>query len=401
MEYARECLPQAQEIITDSGFFYDVRNQAAWDLLNSMDLHLVDSVSISQKSRDLKYLGPQGPDYISECIDKGFSAAYLPNWLAELQDKHTARKLISTLDEIKASVMANGQSIGSLLDMAESRILKIRPQQRDNTSIKELVSQAQERFDQKYLQRDGITGLSTGFADLDKMTDGMHVGEMIVIAALSSRGKSALALNICTPHALAGTSVLVLTAEMTPVQQVIRSLCASAKVNFHQLNEHSIPKINAIASKMTKAAFFLQNASGYSISQINAVARRISAKNPIRLIMVDHVQLLKSDGDTREQELNNIALGCKRMAMELNCTVLALSQVNDNGQLKAARAIGEHADSVWTIHNKGEWQPVVQPVELRVEKCRDGATGVVELNFLKCYTKFETMPKINDEDVPL
>lgn len=393
-----KCLPEAQEVLTEE-HFYDFRARMVWNAMTVMEIDKIDSVTVYENLRTKKGF-PTAVQYLSECQDKAIGSSFLGNWLAILKEKHTARKLLETCDHIKSAVTANGTPMEKLLDMAESSILKVRPQQRQQDNIKELVSKAIDKFNQKWTSGDSITGLSTGLKDLDKQTDGLHPGEMIVVAAYPSCGKSALALNISTYNAIQGNASLILTAEMTAVQQVVRAICATAKVNFHELNEKSIPKINKIAGQISKAALFLRNVSGCSIGQLNAIARRVNATTPLKLVAVDYLQLIQGAGETREQQVSNTAEVCKNMAMELNCPVLVLSQLNDDGQLRESRAIGQHADSIWKIKNKGEWKPVVQPVEVHVAKCRDGSTGTVELQFEKCYTRFCDKPKIEDEDVP-
>lgn len=394
-----ECLTIAQEAIVTEEIYSDFRNRIVWGVMIELGLGKSDLVMVRTRLQTSGWLEKIGGDeYLSSCQDKGIGPSFMAMWLAELQEKHTVRKLILACDEIKETALRNGQPIHKLLDMAEGQLLKLRPHQKRGTKINTLVAHALEKLNQKYLSGGSITGLSTGLPGLDKMTDGMHEGEMIVVAAFPSCGKSALALNLCVHNAMNGIPTLVLTAEMTDVQQVVRALCGAAGVNFHRLNEHSIPKIDAVAPKLSKAPLFLEQVSGATLGQIMATARRINAKTKIQLVMVDYLQLIQGTGDNREQQVADVAQGCKNLAMELNCPVLALSQLTDEGKLRESRAIGQHADTIWKLKNKGEWQPVVQPVEVLIEKCREGATGTVDLVFEKCYTRFVSAAKVSDMD---
>ena len=127
-----------------------------------------------------------------------------------------------------------------------------------------------------------------------------------------------------------------------------------------------------------------------TIGQVMATARRLKQKHGIRLIVVDYIQLLIGRGDNREQEISSISKGIKSMALELDCCVLALSQLTDDGKLRESRAIAQDADTIWKLENHGDWQPLVQPIKLHIEKCRDGSTGTVPLTFMKTITRFES-----------
>jgi replicative DNA helicase len=154
------------------------------------------------------------------------------------------------------------------------------------------------------------------------------------------------------------------------------------------------------ASKLSSAPLYIEQANRLSMGQVLAIARRLKQKHGIALAVIDYIQLLTGIGDNREQEIADIAKGCKAMAMELDIPVLALSQLTDDGKLRESRAIGQIADSVFKLENIGEWQPSVQPIKLIVEKCRDGATGFVELAFLKEFTRFENATKVEQKDLP-
>lgn len=399
LTWPTECVAKAQEAIVTEEIYSDFRNRVIWNAITELTPDKGDVVMVRTRLKAAGWLDKIGGDeYLNRCQDKGIGPSFLQMWLDELMQQHTLRKLILACDEIKQAAVRSGAEVHKVLDMAEGQLAKLRPQQKRGASITTLVSHALDKFSHKYLIGGSITGLSTGLIDLDRTTDGMHTGEMIVVAAFPSCGKSALALNVCVHNAIIGMPTLILTAEMTDVQQVVRALCATAGVNFHKLTEHSIPKIGSVAPRLSKAPLFVEQVSGTTIGQLTAIARRVNAKTPIKLIMVDYLQLIQGTGDNREQQVADVAQGCKHMAMELDCPVLALSQLTDEGKLRESRAIGQHADTIWKLRNKGEWQPVIQPVEVLIEKCREGATGTVELIFEKCYTRFVNAPKTDCGD---
>ncbi len=225
---------------------------------------------------------------------------------------------------------------------------------------------------------------------MDKKSDGLHKGELIVLAAPPSCGKTALAVNIAVHNAFAGVSVGILSAEMRPVQLVIRSVCSESRVNFRRISECDVPKMISVVGRMSQSPIHIEQVSGYTIGKVTACARRMKHSQGIQLLVLDYIQLIAGTGDNREQQIASVGRGMKAIASELEIPVIALSQLNDEGRLRESRAIGMDADSVWVISNKGEWQSDVQPVTLCVQKCRDGETGSVDLTFLKTITRFES-----------
>lgn len=398
ISYPKECLPEAQKTITSADFFYDLRNQVIWSALNALAVDKVNAITLFESLRDagmLEQVG--GMNYLSECQDIAVGPSFIQSWLDTVLDKATARRLINTCADIQNSVYRNGTPIPALLDAAETAILKIRPSNRTETTVKELVREALLKIELRCETKDAISGISTGLIDLDKQTDGMHGGEIIVVAGFPSTGKTALAVNIAVRSALSKIPAAVFSAEMRPVQLIVRAICSESRTNFYRVTYDDAPRMAVPASKLANAPLFIEQVSGMSIGQVNAVARRLKQKHGIKVIVVDYIQLLSGKGDNREQEISNISKGLKSMALELDCAVLALSQLTDDGKLRESRAIGQDADTIWKLVNEGEWQPIIQPVKLHVEKCRDGATGSVSLTFMKQFTRFECVSKIQDD----
>jgi replicative DNA helicase len=385
-----DCVPQAQAALLSDQYFYDERCKEVWRQINALPMDKVDIIK----------LGGNGLlPFLSECQNIVPSAANIPAWLEILVEKYLLRRLISVSTNTIAMAYETTNPI-ELLDTAERDILAIRPQKTDDSSIKELVNQAIDRIEQKCMSDGSITGLSTGLIDLDKLTDGLHKGEMVVVAALPSRGKTALAVNIAVLNALRGIPVAVLSAEMRPVQLVVRSICSEARANFHKICKEDVPKMTVAAGAISKSPLFIEQASGFTIGQVRAIGRRLKQKHDIQLMVIDYQQRLTGTGDNTEQKTASISKGVKDLCMELNIPIILLSQVNEAGQTKHARATTEDTDSLWKLDNEGEWQPQIQPVKLNVEKCRDGSTGTVHLTFFKEITRFENNSQISNEDVP-
>ncbi len=396
-----KCIAEAQTTIKSDDYFYDLRHQAIWESICKMQPATVDLISLFQSLKDRGLIDQVGGvQYLNACQDAATTSANMPMWLSIVEEKWVLRNLIKTCTEIVGRVYEFCGTLPQLLDEVERDVLAIRPSQRVASDIRSLVNQAINRIETKFNLGSQISGMATGLCDLDRLTDGVHGGEMVVVAGFPSTGKTALGVNIAVSNALNGIPVAIFTAEMLPVQIVVRSLCATAKANFKYLVESDIPRMTSAAGRVSRAPISVESASGLTAGQVFAIARRLKQKHNIQIIVVDYIQLLSGVGDNREQQVSSISKVMKAMALELDCAVLALSQLTDDGKLRESRAIGQDADSIWKLENDGDWKSKIQPIKLNVEKCRDGETGRVNLTFMKEFTRFESVSKISDEDVP-
>jgi replicative DNA helicase len=396
------CIPQIQAVLSSEAF-YSLPNRIIWDLVREMDSSAVNLISVQQKLKDGGTLAQVGGlEYLGKCQDACLSTAHIEVWIGEVSAKHTRRKIIATCTEAVKSAYESTDDTVVLLDSIETAILKIRPSQKNTNGISALVDQAVERLEYKFHNPDKMGGLSTGLPNLDRMSDGMHKGEMIVIAGFPSTGKTALAVNLAVSNALSGIPAAIFSAEMRPVQLVVRSLCSNSQANYHKLADdtRALERMAVEAHKMRQAPLYIEAAQGMTIGQVQAISRRLKQKHDIQIVVVDYIQLLSGTGDNREQQISSISKGLKAIALELELPVLGLSQLTDDGKLRESRAIGQDADTIWKLENEGEWKPTIQPINLIVEKCRDGETGKVQLTFLKTITRFTSVAKIDDKDVP-
>ena len=394
---AKECLPEAQLIIRSKEYFYTVQCQHAWEAICSQDIDKVDSVLLSQ--RGIK------SDFICECEDAVPTTANLSAWLELLEEKYVLRRIISTSTNHIAEAYKTIEPI-KLLDQAEKDVLAIRPVKTSQSDIKSLSLDAITKIEHLWGSKGSINGLSTGLVDLDKLTDGLHGGEMVVIAAYPSTGKTTLSINIAFHNALRGIESGFFTAEMRPIQLVMKAICSDARVNLYDIRDgkatqEHFERLTDSTKRVSKSNIHIENISGLTIGQLIALARRMKQKHDIKLAVVDYLQLLSCpSADSREQEVSQISKGIKAIAMELDIPVIALSQLNDDGKLRESRAIGQDADGVWKLSPEGEREPKIQPIKLTVEKNREGATGFVNLTFLKDIQRFEQRAKIESGDVP-
>jgi replicative DNA helicase len=285
---------------------------------------------------------------------------------------------------------------------------------------KELVMEAIEQIEKLYETRGSVTGLPTGFIELDRMTSGLHAAEMIVIAARPSMGKTALAMNIAEHVAMEiGKAVAVFSLEMSSQQLVQRILCSRAKVDLQRvrngfLSERDFPNLTAAASQVAAAKMFIDDTAGLSITELRAKARRLKSQQDIQLIVIDYLQLLRSMSrraqDNRKLEISEISAGIKALAKELNLPIIVIAQLNrqpdtrakEGGRprlsdLRESGSIEQDADLVGLLVRPEYYETDDEAklerageAELIIAKQRNGPTGDVPLTFLKQYTRFES-----------
>jgi replicative DNA helicase len=415
--------------------FYDLRHQSIYEVLVEMYDHkeAVDLITLQQRLKDKQQLEQVGGlAYLSSLPDAVPSAANLSYYLDIVWEKFILRKMIQTCTDVVGRVYDHDGDVDELLDEVERDILHIseaRVEASENT-IKELVNRAITTIEDFHQRQGKLTGVGTGFVDLDKMTNGMHAGEMIVIAARPSMGKTSLAMNIAEHVAIdLKLPVGVFSLEMTADALVLRLLCSRSRVNLRNIREgflaeRDFPKLTGTAGKLSSAPLFIDDTSALSILQLRAKARRMHQQYGVKLFVVDYLQLLHSTArraENRQQEIADISNGIKALAKELKVPIIVLSQLNREmerdknrkprlSDLRESGAIEQDADVVGLLYkpsggddddsSAGDEQDAV-PLNLLIAKQRNGPTGDVYLTFLKSFTRFESAAKVSDDDVPM
>ena len=416
--------------------FYDLRHQTIFKTLAEMydAREPIDVITLQQRLKDRQLFEQVGGlAYLSVLPDAVPSAANLSYYLEIVQEKFLLRKMIQVCTEVVGRVYDYEGEADILVDEVEKEILHInesRVQTRTNT-MKDLVNRAITTIEHFHERQGMLTGLGTGYTDFDKMTSGLHPGEMIVIAARPSIGKTSLAMNIAEYVAIElRLPVAVFSLEMTADSLVLRMLCSRARVNLRDvregfLAERDFPKLTASAGKLANAPLFIDDSSGLSILQLRAKARRLHQQFGIKLFVIDYLQLLHSTArraENRQQEIADISGGIKALAKELNVPVIVLSQLNREPEkrergaepkmsdLRESGSIEQDADLVGLLYKPGKAgeddesgstraEADAVPVNLLIAKQRNGPTGEVNLTFFKPFTRFESAAKISD-DVP-
>jgi replicative DNA helicase len=254
--------------------------------------------------------------------------------------------MILTCGRVITKCYDNSEEVDSLLDTVEQQIFSITGSnsQIDMRATKEIVMEAIEEIEKLYENRGAITGLPTGFIELDRMTSGLHPAEMIVIAARPSMGKTAFAMNIAEHVALhVGKAVAVFSLEMSSPQLVQRMLCSRGKINLKKvrngfLSERDFPALTAVAAKLAESPLFIDDTAGFSISELRAKARRLKSQHDIQLIVIDYLQLLRGSSrrsqENRQLEISEISAGIKALAKELYIPVIVIAQLNRQPELR-------------------------------------------------------------------
>ena len=412
--------------------FYDLRHQVIYELLSEMydKKEAIDLITVQQRLKDKQQLEAVGGlVYLASLPDVVPSAANLSYYVNIVREKYILRKMIATCTGVVGRVYEHEGEVDALLDEVERDVLRISEERVETQTIgiKEVVHKAISRLEE-YHQRAGmVSGLSTGFPDLDKMTTGLHGGEMIVIAARPSMGKTSLAMNMAEAVAIEQKlPVGVFSLEMTAESLVLRMLCSRARVNLRNVrdgffSERDFPKLTSAAGKLANSPLYIDDTGGLSILQLRAKARRMWQQHGIKLFVIDYLQLLHSTArraENRQQEIADISNGVKALAKELDVPVVVLSQLNRSmekedrkprlSDLRESGAIEQDADLVALLYKDtkendddgpGLEQEAVA-VNLLIAKQRNGPTGDVPLTFLKPYTRFESAAKISADDVP-
>jgi replicative DNA helicase len=329
------------------------------------------------------------------------------------------RQIISTCTESVRRAYEEQGEVGALLDEVEQKIFNVGDDRFKGQllTMKEQVMGALESIEKLYERRGGITGISTGFTEFDRMTSGLHPSEMIVIAARPSMGKTALAMNISEHVAISQKlPVAVFSLEMSSQQLVQRMLCSRARVNLQRvrdgfLAERDFPSLTAAASKLAEARIFIDDAASLSILELRAKARRLKAQQDVQLIVVDYLQLLRSTTrraqDNRQLEISEISAGLKGLAKELKIPLIVIAQLNRQPEarsggkprlsdLRESGSIEQDADLVGLlvrpeIYEEDEEARAEKEgeAELIIAKQRNGPVGEISLTFLKEFTRFE------------
>src|SRR5947209_12777967 len=418
----RDAIAEVVEKINEE-YFYVPAHQSIFDVL--VDLWntgaAIDLITFTQVLRDRNLLETVGgAAAVTSLFTFVPTAANLGYYLEIVRDKYILRSIIAASTESVRRAYEEQDEVGNLLDEVEQKIFAVGEDRFKGQmlSMKDQVMEAIESIEKLYERKGGITGISTGFVEFDRMTSGMHPAEMIVIAARPSMGKTALAMNIAEHVSITEKlPVGVFSLEMSSQQFVQRLLCSRARVNLQKvrdgfLAERDFPSLTAAASKLAEAKISIDDSAGLSILELRAKARRLRAQQDVQLLVVDYLQLLRSTSrraqDNRQLEISEISAGIKGLAKELKIPIIVVAQLNRQPEarsggkprlsdLRESGSIEQDADLVGLlvrpeIYEEDEEARAEKAgeAELIIAKQRNGPVGEIPLTFLKEFTRFET-----------
>lgn len=413
----RQVIGRVLEIIDEKAFYKEAHSKIFSCIVDLFDRNEpVDILTLTddlRKKGELEAVG--GPSYLMSLIDSVPTSANAEHYAMMVKEKAILRDLISSSTQIINECYNESEDVDKLLDKAQSMIfdIYINRRQRGYSSIREVLKTTFEGIERAYHNKGAISGIPTGFRDVDVLTSGFHPSEFVVIAGRTSMGKTSFALNIVRHLAVdLGYPTAILSLEMSKEQIVQRLLCAEARVDMSKLKagfigESDWPKLTLAAGRLADSKIFIDDTPGMNILEIRAKARRLKAEHDVKMIVVDYLQLVqpRSRGETRQQEVSEISGAFKSLARELEIPVVAISQLSRAPDLRSDKrpqlsdlresgAIEQDADLVLFVHRPEYYEPTPENegiAEIIIGKQRNGPTGTVKLAFIKEYMRFENL----------
>jgi replicative DNA helicase len=366
-----------------------------------------------------------GAGYLAELTDRVPTAANVGHHARIVREKAILRSLIAAATEIATRGYESPDDVGDVLDRAEQLILGISDRQVKPAFVRidNLLTDTIRTIERLFEQKESVTGVSTGFADLDAMTAGLQPSDLIIVAGRPSMGKTAFCLNIAANAAMKDVGVAVFSLEMAKEQLAMRMLCSEARVDLARvrtghLTDREFPKLAMAAGRLADAPIYIDDTPALSVLELRAKARRLKRDpaSKLGLVIVDYLQLMRShEGkDSREQEISEISRSLKALAKELHVPVIALSQLNRQvesrsppvprlADLRESGAIEQDADVIAFIYREEAYIEDTDKkgiAEIIVAKQRNGPVGKTELTFLREFTRFENREAAHDEYAP-
>ena len=363
-----------------------------------------------------------GLEYIATLPDMAPTSANIDKYIKIVEEKSMLRTLIQTANQIISLGYDPMQEVENIMDEAEKRIFNVmqKRNQKGYASIKDILVDTFAGLEKLYNQKQHVTGVPTGFADLDYKTAGLHESDLILIAARPAMGKSAFALNLATNAAVkSNVPVAIFSLEMSKEQMVNRILCSEAmvdsnKVRTGKIDDEDWMKLAGALGPLSESGIYIDDTPGISVMEIRAKCRKLKLEKNIGLVVIDYLQLVQASnskrGGSREQEISEISRSLKILAKEINVPVIALSQLSRAPEqrpdhrpmlsdLRESGAIEQDADIVMFLYRDDYYNEDSEKknvAEVIIAKHRAGSTGTVELLWLGNYTKFANIERYRE-----
>jgi replicative DNA helicase len=413
-----EAINRVLEILAPEDFYRESHRKIFRAMVELSDRsEPVDLITLSDllKSRgELELVG--GAAYLASLADAVPTAANIAHYARIVREKAILRQLISAATEIATRGFEEQGDVDQFLDAAEKLIFDISEKKVKSSfvAIGDMIKDSLKTVEKLYERKELVTGVPTGFKDLDKLTAGLQPSDLIIVAGRPSMGKTAFCLNMATYAAFAGFGVAIFSLEMAKEQLVLRMLCSEARVDNSKvragyLGERDFPKLANAAARLHEAPIYIDDTPAISVLELRAKARRLvrDRSKRVGLIVVDYLQLMRGMGQAanREQEISEISRSLKALAKELAVPVVAISQLNRRveergdkrpmmADLRESGAIEQDADVIAFIYRDEVYNPKSPDkgvAEVIVAKQRNGPTDTVRLAFLSEFTRFEDL----------
>ncbi|MCT4618075.1 MAG: replicative DNA helicase [Marinisporobacter sp.] len=419
----KEAIVMSTELIRGEDFYKEAHKEIydAIIALYSRD-EPVDLVTLSEElgqRQTLEAIG--GITYLTSLSSAVPTTTNVKYYAKIVEEKSILRRLIKASSEILEKGYQAEEEVNNILDLAEKNIFDIsqKKSQEGFTGIREVLLEAFDQIDSLYKNKGGITGLTTGFVDIDRKTSGLQRSDLILIAARPSMGKTAFSINVAQNAAIkTDASVAIFSLEMSKEQLVQRMLSSESHIEIQKirtggLTEDEWPKLAKAMGPLAQAKIFIDDTPGITVMEMKAKCRRLKMEQGLDLVLIDYLQLMSGDGrsESRQQEISNISRSLKGLAREMDCPVIALSQLSRAPELRAdhrpilsdlreSGAIEQDADIVMFLyrdeyyHDDSEKKNIGEVI---IAKQRNGSTGTVELAWLGPFTKFANLDKYREE----
>ncbi|WP_120168928.1 replicative DNA helicase [Thermohalobacter berrensis] len=420
----KDSIITATEMLRSEDFYKEAHNEIFTAII---ELHNrnepVDLITLSEelkKRGTLEAIG--GTTYLADLPEGISTTANIKNYCEIVKEKSILRKLIKASNEIISKGYEADQDINNIIELAEKKIFNITQNRTHEgfSSIKNVLMDTFDKIEELFQNKGGLTGVPTGFIDIDNMTSGLQPSDLILVAARPSMGKTAFALNIALNSALkSDASVAIFSLEMSKEQLVQRMLSAESHVEIQkirngQLSEEEWPRLVRAMGPLSQAKIFIDDTPGISVAEMKAKCRKLKIEHGLDLILIDYLQLMQGDGTTenRQQEISQISRGLKGLAREMDCPVVSLSQLSRAPELRSdhrpilsdlreSGAIEQDADVVMLLYRDEYYHPDTDKKnigEVIIAKQRNGPTGTVELVWMAQYTKFLNLEKYRTDE---
>ena len=420
----KDAVISAIEVLKEDDFYRE-DNKAIYSAILNL-YNRAEPIDIITVKAELESMGKfekiGGLEYLAELPEKVPTTANAMKYIKIVEEKSTLRRLIKTANEIIELGYSPTEDVEDIMEGAEKKIFNIMQDksQKSYTPIKDALVESFTKLEELYNRKQHITGVPSGFTELDYRTAGFHGSELILIAARPAMGKTAFALNIAANAALKGnTAVAVFSLEMSKEQLVNRILCSesmvdSNKVRTGKLEEDDWTKLAGTIGPLSEAEIYIDDTPGINIMEIRAKCRKLKLEKNIGMVVIDYLQLIQGSGKrsgSREQEISEISRSLKILAKELDVPVIALSQLSRAAEqrpdhrpmlsdLRESGAIEQDADIVMFLYRDDYYNQDSEKkdiAEVIIAKHRGGSTGTVELLWLGSYTKFVNLERRFDD----